>query len=219
MSEFVQESPSVIQQVDSTKAASELGGPQAVKLDFPDYGSVLSAVLDYQSPDQESHADQTQSLSEAPDVEFEGLGYKSVLAPTKSPSSSKTRKETPVPQSIAGVAQKITDYAKKIGIDPSVALRVARHEGLAPGVWQSNVKKNGIREPSYGPFQLLVGGGNTGFPTGLGNQFVKKTGLNPSDPSTVDKQIEFALDYAKQNGWSAWYGAKAAGVGKFEGIS
>ncbi|MDT9702960.1 hypothetical protein, partial [Streptomyces sp. P17] len=58
----------------------------------------------------------------------------------------------------------ITHYARMYGIDPSVALKVAKSEGGLGDHIQSNVKKNGRREPSYGPFQLLVGGGNTGFP-------------------------------------------------------
>ena len=103
------------------------------------------------------------------------------------------------------------------GIDPETALRVARSEGLAPGVWQSNVRKNGMRETSYGPFQLLVGDG-VHFPKGMGNDFIAKTGLDPADPRTVYRQIDFALDRARDGGWSPWYGAKAAGISAFQGI-
>lgn len=111
----------------------------------------------------------------------------------------------------------IRQSAIKRGIDPNIALRVARSEGLAPGVWQSNVKKNGVREPSYGPFQLLVGGTN-GFPRGMGNDFVNATGLDPSDPSTANAQVDFALDQATKRGWSPWYGAKKAGVNQWDGL-
>lgn len=105
------------------------------------------------------------------------------------------------------------------GIDPDIAVKVAKSEGgLKEGALQSYAKKNGIREPSYGPFQLLVGGAGTGFPTGLGNRFIEQTGLDPSDPANVQAAIDFALDHAKGNGWGAWYGAKNSGIGKWAGI-
>ena len=117
------------------------------------------------------------------------------------------------------VVQKyIIDSARQRGIDPEIALRVAKSEGLSPGVWQSNIRKNGNREPSYGPFQLLVGGKGTGFPEGLGNDFLRRTGKSPSDPSTWKEQIDFSLDHASRNGWGAWYGAAKAGVGDFDGV-
>jgi hypothetical protein len=99
----------------------------------------------------------------------------------------------------------IRQSATARGIDPAIALRVARSEGLAPGVWQSKVRTGSGREQSYGPFQLYVGGG-------LGNQFAKATGLDPSDPSTWREGVDFALDHARKNGWGAWYGAKKVGV-------
>lgn len=117
----------------------------------------------------------------------------------------------------------VTDYIRQAaearGIDPEVAVRVARSEGLAAGVWQSRYRKNGYREPSYGPFQLLKGGKGTGFPEGMGNQFQRQTGLDPADPKNIKKTIDFALDGAKKNGWSAWYGAAKVGVSRWQGIS
>src|SRR5690606_3310852 len=93
-----------------------------------------------------------------------------------------------------------------------VALRVARSEGLAPGVWQSNViNKQGRRETSYGPFQLLVGGG-------LGDEFQRRYGKSPADKSTWREQIDFALDEAAKGGWSPWYGAAKVGVGPRTGL-
>lgn len=112
---------------------------------------------------------------------------------------------------IPEVTAYIRQAAMKRGIDPEIAVRVARSEGLAPGVWQSNVVKNGKRETSYGPFQLLVGGG-------LGDQFVKQTGMDPRDPSSVYAQVDFALDNAAQGGWSPWYGAAKVGVGNWDGV-
>lgn len=108
----------------------------------------------------------------------------------------------------------ITQAAKARGIDPNIAVRVAESEGLNSSRtgWQSEIK-NGQgydgHEDSWGPFQLYMGGG-------LGNTFQDQTGLNPRDPSTVQQQIDFALDYAAKNGWSSWHGwtgPSMAGIG------
>lgn len=110
------------------------------------------------------------------------------------------------------VASYITQAALKRGIDPSVALTVAKSEGgLSSWNMQSSVFKNGVREPSFGPFQLYTGGG-------LGNAFMSKTGLDPRIAANGPAGVDFALDYAKQNGWGSWYGAAKAGVGNFDGI-
>lgn len=108
----------------------------------------------------------------------------------------------------------MTDYiratAKKYGVDPEVALRVAKSEGLSS--FKSGViRKDGTEEPSYGAFQLYTGGG-------LGNKFQKDTGLDPSDPANEKATIDYALKYASQNGWGSWYGAKNTGIGEREGI-
>lgn len=109
----------------------------------------------------------------------------------------------------------ITEAATKRGIDPKIALAVANAEGLKGDPregWQSRVMKNGKRERSYGPFQLYIDGG-------LGNEFMKTTGLDPRDPNTVRQQIDFALDAAAKGGWGPWYGAKNIGLGQWDGIN
>ncbi|MDP9630092.1 UNVERIFIED_ORG: hypothetical protein J2W85_002153 [Ensifer adhaerens] len=110
------------------------------------------------------------------------------------------------------ISSYIANAARQRGIDPDIALRVAKSEGgLDSWNLQSNYVKNGVREPSFGPFQLYKGGG-------LGNTFMAKTGLDPADASAGPAGIDFALDEAKKSGWGAWYGAKKAGIGNFEGI-
>jgi hypothetical protein len=69
--------------------------------------------------------------------------------------------------SVANATGFIRQYASAIGIDSDTALKVARGEGLGSGIWQSNLYRGGIREPSFGTFQLLKGGPGTGFGTGL----------------------------------------------------
>jgi len=121
---------------------------------------------------------------------------------------------TPVTRAPLGdIASYISDAAIKRGIDPDIALRVAKSEGgLSSWNMQSNYFKNGVQEQSFGPFQLYKGGG-------LGNAFMAKTGLDPAYAANGPAGVDFALDYAKKNGWGAWYGAGKAGIGDFEGIN
>lgn len=120
---------------------------------------------------------------------------------------------------MANLEDIITRLSVQRGIDPNYALRVARSEGgLNDPVRQSLSKRNGVQEPSYGPFQLLIGGGDTGFPEGLGNAALR-AGIDPRDPNQAEAAIGFALDNAKRDGWGAWYGAKAAGITGYDGIN
>lgn len=121
---------------------------------------------------------------------------------------------TPVTRETLGdIASYISQAAAKRGIDPDIALKVAKSEGgLSSWNMQSNYVKNGVQEPSFGPFQLYKGGG-------LGNAFMAKTGLDPAFAANGPAGVDFALDHAKQNGWGAWYGAGKAGIGKMDGIN
>lgn len=111
----------------------------------------------------------------------------------------------------------IRQAAQARGIDPDIAVRVARSEGLAPKTWQSNVMLKYGREQSYGPFQLHVA--PEGYKPGMGNDFMKATGLNPADPSTWKQGVDFALDNAAKGGWAPWFGRKNVGVGVWDGIA
>lgn len=110
------------------------------------------------------------------------------------------------------IASYIAKAASSRGIDPTVALAVAKSEGgLSSWNLQSNYFKNGIQEQSFGPFQLYKGGG-------LGNAFMAKTGLDPALAQNGPAGVDFALDYASQHGWGSWYGAAKAGIGDWQGI-
>ena len=118
--------------------------------------------------------------------------------------------------SVAEREARIRAYAVSIGIDPDVAVAVARSEGLAANTWQSNLTQPYGREQSYGDYQLHVD--PTGKRPGLGNEFWKSTGMNPSDPNNWWNMNKFALDKARTDGWGAWMGAKAKGITGFMGI-
>lgn len=98
------------------------------------------------------------------------------------------------------------------GIDPDIAVRVVRSEGgFSDPVKQSDVKRNGIRETSYGPFQLRIGGG-------LGDAALR-AGIDPRKESDWKRGVDFALDYAAQNGWGEWMGAGKIGITGKEGVT
>ncbi|WP_166304676.1 N-acetylmuramoyl-L-alanine amidase [Bradyrhizobium sp. 2S1] len=69
----------------------------------------------------------------------------------------------------------------------------------------------GDRGKSGGAFQLYTGGG-------LGNEFQKKTGLNPLDPANEKATIDYALSNVGKTGWGPYHGAKRVGIGPREGI-
>lgn len=104
----------------------------------------------------------------------------------------------------------IRAQAVALGIDPDVAVKVARSEGLQEGTWQSNLQQPYGREASYGPFQMHLA--PPGRRPGMGNDFMKDTGLNPADPSTWKQGVTYALGQAKKGGWGPWMGAKKVGV-------
>ena len=111
----------------------------------------------------------------------------------------KTRSDDP-----RGKEAHIRATAAKYGIDPDIAVKVAKSEGLRDFL--------GDKGKSGGAFQLYTGGG-------LGNKFKKETGLDPLDPKNEDATIDYALKEAAKGGWGPWYGAAKVGVGKWDGIS
>jgi hypothetical protein len=103
-----------------------------------------------------------------------------------------------------GLSGYIKETARKYGVDPDVALKVAKSEGLRDF--------SGDGGKSGGAFQLYTGGG-------LGNEFQKQTGLDPLDPKNEKATIDYALKHASQHGWKPWHGAAKVGVGEYDGIS
>lgn len=101
---------------------------------------------------------------------------------------------------IADVEDMIRREAIARGIDPNVALQVAKSEGLY--TYKSSVPG----EESYGPYQLYFGSKGGG---GLGPEFMRKTGIDPrTDRSraSIQAQVRFSLDQAVQGGWGPWHG-------------
>lgn len=113
----------------------------------------------------------------------------------------------------------IRQAAIKRGIDPDVALRVARGEGglnnpfrhgEAPAP-KSQAAGFGDKENSFGPFQLYISG--TG--AGLGDRALA-AGIDPR--KDWKGGVDFALNEVTKKGWGQWYGAKAAGITGMHGV-
>ena len=129
------------------------------------------------------------------------------VTPSRTPSSTGVGSD-----SVAGgnanvkqLASYIYNRAPNYGADPNLALGIALREGLNP----NTVGKGGNPDSggySYGPFQLFSGG--------LAPQFHKDTGLDQSDPSTQQAQVDWTLkwmaDHPKEisNQGSTWMSIK-----------
>jgi hypothetical protein len=112
----------------------------------------------------------------------------------------------------------IRDAAQKRGIDPNVAVKVANSEG---GVTEPARRGTFATGSSWWAFQLHYGGqGYEHFGTvaGMGNGFTALTKWQPGDPKAWRDAARYALNRVKAGGWGPWYGAAAAGVGKWDGI-
>lgn len=90
------------------------------------------------------------------------------------------------------------------GMDPDQAVRVFGGEsGLNPNAVGDGGSSFGVAQLHYGG---VAPGSNS--VSGLGDIFTNQTGLDARNPHTANAQIDFALDYAKQNGWGAWHAWK-----------
>lgn len=102
-----------------------------------------------------------------------------------------------------GVVPWIVSEAKRLGIDPGTAVKVATSEGLAD--------YKGDNGTSWGAFQLHTGGG-------LGDEFKAETGLDPRDPKNEKQMITWTLENLRRTGWEPYHGARKVGVGPRQGI-
>ncbi len=120
---------------------------------------------------------------------------------------------------ISPVEQYIRQRAQALGIDPNVAVKVAKGEGGLQDPYRrgagpaprSQAPGFGATENSFGPLQLYVSG--TG--AGLGDRAVA-AGIDPR--KDWQGGVDFALNEAKNKGWGQWYGAKAQGITGMMGI-
>jgi hypothetical protein len=138
-----------------------------------------------------------------------GTHLVSAAAATPAPAAASTAKSG----AFTSQAEKeafIRSEAAKRGINPDVAMAVARSEGF------NNFKSSIPGEESYSAFQLhLTPGGRGGH---VGDQFQKDTGLDVRDPANERAAIMYALDDIRAHGWGAYHGAANSGIGAWAGI-
>lgn len=92
------------------------------------------------------------------------------------------------------------------GMDPDIAVRVAKSEGLYAYKYSNSGQSFVPGEQSFGPFQLNYARNGRS----LGDAFSRRTGLNARDPGTWRQQVDFSLDEARSGGWGPWHGWKGA---------
>jgi hypothetical protein len=112
----------------------------------------------------------------------------------------------------------IRDAARRRGIDPDIAVRVANSEGSVTEPARRGTFDTGS---SWWAFQLHYGGAEYpqyGTVAGMGNGFTALTGWQPGDPAAWRDATRYALNRAKASGWGAWYGAAHVGIGRWDGI-
>lgn len=108
------------------------------------------------------------------------------------------------------IEQYIRQAAQARGINPDIAVAVAKSEGgLNDPYRQAEAILSYGREQSYGPFQLHL-------PKGLGKEALA-AGVDPR--KDWQGGVNFALDAAKRGGWGPWFGAKKIGITGMEGIN
>jgi hypothetical protein len=217
------------------KYADALMSPQPVKNGWQGLGEMVRSLVGgnaaYQANVQEQ-ASQAQDKADlantvgridSPDVspgKYEASGpapavLKDAAAPPQSGSNSASPSaNAPSAPDLAAVSSYIAQAAAKRGIDPSVATAMFNGEsGLNPGA-------TGDGNSSFGVAQLHYGNVSKDAPnSGLGDAFTKTAGLDARDPANWQKEVDFALDSAKTQGWKPWANTRdKLGIGNFTGI-
>ena len=111
------------------------------------------------------------------------------------------------------IASYIYNRAREVGVDPNLAVGIARFEGLNPNTLGSPTFGNrDARGYSFGPFQLFSGSPDPSriAPGGMAYEFQQRFGEAPS-AGNWEKQVDFALDVMRRRGTSPWYAVRDRG--------
>jgi hypothetical protein len=104
-------------------------------------------------------------------------------------------------------------------LDLEIAARSEGLKGFDPstGKWSAGYNDAGS---SFGPYQMHFSINKPGFTaSGLGDRMFSETGIDVRKMQNWKSGIDYALDTAAKEGWGAWHGAAAAGVGHRQGLS
>lgn len=192
-------------------------------------GGFLKTLLGGEMPEM-ARAAATMNVNAGTVVVTGGIGVGGGFNPSASgfmdmlnPSGAANANGGP-PMSLAGIGSpgsvpiaatgSIADYIRQAalarGIDPEIALRVARSEGgLTDPFRQGEAMLSYGREESFGPFQLHMRNGGVGVRA-------LAAGIDPR--TNWQGGVDFALDEAANKGWGQWFGAAKVGIGDREGL-
>jgi hypothetical protein len=111
------------------------------------------------------------------------------------------------------IARYIYQRAPQYGIDPNLAVGIARYEGLNPNTLGSSTFGNrDARGYSFGPFQLYSGSPDPTkiAPGGMAYEFVRRYGQAPSRENW-QQQVDFSLETMRDSGVGPWYAVRDQG--------
>jgi hypothetical protein len=111
------------------------------------------------------------------------------------------------------IAEYIYRRAPLYGVDPNLAVGIARYEGLNPNTLGSATFGNrDARGYSFGPFQLYSGSSDPTkiAPGGMAYEFQQRYGQVPSRENWM-QQVDFSLETMKNKGTSPWYAVRDQG--------
>jgi len=111
------------------------------------------------------------------------------------------------------IARYIYQRAPAFGIDPNLAVGIARYEGLNPNTLGSSTFGNrDARGYSFGPFQLYSGSPDPSkiAPGGLAYEFQRRYGQAPSRENW-QQQVDFSLEMMRDRGTGPWYAVRDQG--------
>jgi hypothetical protein len=111
------------------------------------------------------------------------------------------------------IASYIYGRAKQMGVNPNLALGIARFEGLNPNTIGSETFGNKDASGySFGPYQLFSGSPDPSriAPGGMAYEFQQRFGSAPSRENW-QQQVDFALERMKNKGTGAWYAVRDQG--------
>lgn len=114
---------------------------------------------------------------------------------------------------IPTIADYIYRRAVQVGVNPDMALGIARNEGLNERTINSPTFGNvDTRGYSFGPFQLFSGSRDPRrlAPGGLAVEFRQRYGAAPSRDNW-QQQVDFSLDRMRNRGTGAWHAVRDAG--------
>lgn len=111
------------------------------------------------------------------------------------------------------VAQYIWRRSRELGVNPNMALGIAKFEGLNPNTLGSATYGNpDAAGYSFGPFQLYSGSRDPSkiAPGGLAFEFKEKYGVAPSKDNW-QQQVDFSLETMKSRGVTPWHAVRDQG--------